>query len=1269
MADMKDWTRQTEVAVSDGASAAQEDSPRDARQPDTPPKESSEDTHIGRERPRRSGSSHWDPRAGFAHIDGDVNGRGYNETSVDIVCVPCPGADPIDTWARDPLPEGYFGRSGDGPPTAGKEVAGASILSPTINRNLPKAPHLWVRQGIRRQVSEARVLLYRHRELIEGLTLEQLADDLIEQVWNVRYGNQRSRPLFFVAHSIGGLVVKLALLKASQTERYKPFMYNCHGVTFFATPHRGSSYLSMNNLEDSIQRLLRLQRPLPRTISKELRLGHKPLHRLQDDFSTIASELRVWTFYETIDSQLSGSGSTSRGLSKEVLFGAPIASIKSSLLGVRQERVFSLDSEHANCASFGKGNTETMNSYLADLAAAVKQATELSSEYLHTPLSLKKHVKVEIIGFYEDPDAEMESDIRLYFTKLHLQEFLDKGPERCLEERLKRTTLHPKSDPVVPPLPLEDSSNSKNGLGIFSGLQQLGQGAWPGQPGDGDGDGPQTTEADNQESPPIVVTRPVVGGGTRSMPLEPVHRVGSLAVPALSPPGFNRPSSRASNAESTRSDPTELELSPVDEDPSPLTRAGVEKSRSEPLTRRYDRVSRNTAMEDLTAGFSRPDPGARKFMWIHTPFTNPSWVKEIFGVLANTHDPGFAKLFNNDHWTSRHVIGRHSQSQASFVKPGCSFVPAGSAPSPHPSPNYSGRTSPGFGPSSSYLHLYMPYLHFDTYIDILQRRRFILRRMQHGRARPVPREVADLESAELRMIWEYIGYDPPLNCRRTLDQFAYPSLRDTWARDDDQMLYKLTQNRRASGCADREVMALSGRQTSGPAWTPVDRLTPSSTGLFVDEGDVDSDVSDENLEEVIKDGKVLMVDQLWLWAIDTKTLTTFFSKRESKPKEGPLFQQADLRNSIYNELNGDLTGRCENALDLAAFVVLHAVTVLLDRASHPDLEVFRIFEEAISMLTEQMTSSLKRFRMQTFKEAGTSDSDSDPDGNRPESIKKRHKRELQEAERENRENTSALMELRDLEDELKSLERLFEAQDGAVRNMKGIFDGDELRDVTRNGSLFLDEALSKLDEYKSQTQEMMKRVDTTRNDYEKLLEMVQRQAQVDEVRWSRLQTELASSQNLSVMIFTTFTVIFLPLSFFTSLFGMNTVEWDAQLPSIGYVGAVSLPLSLVVIVGALVAAFSSRVQGVVRTSYKGGRKMLLLAWAGVKKAVVPAQKRDKRRKRIDRRERTERLTRRRDQGYDFWATVRRERGAEYRIPGVNRNKTVPSTRGSERAYQ
>lgn len=80
------------------------------------------------------------------------------------------------------------------------------------------------------------------------------------------------------------------------------------------------------------------------------------------------------------------------------------------------------------------------------------------------------------------------------------------------------------------------------------------------------------------------------------------------------------------------------------------------------------------------------------------------------------------------------------------------------------------------------------------------------------------------------------------------------------------------------------------------------------------------------------------------------TVISFFPKRESDPIEGPLYQQADLRDSIFNEVNVDLTRQCENALDLAALAALHAISVLLDRSSHPDLEVFRIFEEAISVL-------------------------------------------------------------------------------------------------------------------------------------------------------------------------------------------------------------------------------------------------------------------------------------------------------------------------------
>lgn len=200
----------------------------------------------------RSSTSNYDPEPGFAQVSGDIGGSGYNETRVDIITVPCPGADPVETWIRDPLPDGYFGTPVDNELTTHptlKELAGDAVLSPGIGGGFIKAAHLWVKQGIRRYASTARVLLYRHRELTDSTDLDSLARDLLDKVLLTRDVKQQSRPLFFIAHSIGGLVVKKALLIASQDDVYRrAILYNCHGVTFFGmlTPCKRNHLLSAN---------------------------------------------------------------------------------------------------------------------------------------------------------------------------------------------------------------------------------------------------------------------------------------------------------------------------------------------------------------------------------------------------------------------------------------------------------------------------------------------------------------------------------------------------------------------------------------------------------------------------------------------------------------------------------------------------------------------------------------------------------------------------------------------------------------------------------------------------------------------------------------------------------------------------------------------------------------------------------------------------------------------------------------------------------------
>lgn len=441
--------------------------------------------------------------------------------------------------------------------------------------------------------------------------------------------------------------------------------------------------------------------------------------------------------------------------------------------------------------------------------------------------------------------------------------------------------------------------------------------------------------------------------------------------------------------------------------------------------------------------------------------------QDIFNTLSKTHNLDFSRLFDKDNWLSKHNQGSQSQAQPAYVTPSCDYIASSPLPSPRLSPSLTPQAAPDTTPNC--FCLFLPYLHFDTYCNIVRRRKLIAARMRHGRASPVPPKVAErTESLESRIIWKYLGHDPPMNWRRTLDQFGYPSLADTNARDDDQMLYKLTKE-------DPNPTAKNRR------WVPARHSLSSKVSLIREIGsddDSDSDIDESEAEEetYLRDGKLLMVDQLWLWTINTDTLTTFFPKRESNPKEGTLFQQADLRNSVYNELNGDLTGRTENALDLAAFVALHAVTVFLDKASHPDLDIFPIFEEAIGLLAERMTSNMKSFRRQTF---GSPDDDEE---NSVSSIKKRHKRELARAERENRENTSALLELRDMEDELGTLQKLFKVQKKIIEDMRKIYKREELRDLTVNGVGYLDEAVKALNSYQQQATDMEKRVETTRKD-------------------------------------------------------------------------------------------------------------------------------------------------------------------------------------------
>ena len=112
-----------------------------------------------------------DSGPGFVDVNGDVGGPGHNETVVDVIAVPCPGADPVQTW--------MFGH---------EAYTDASVPSETGSRSSLRRPGPWVTRELRMAANIARVFLYRHRALEDGMTLESLSEDLLDQVERIRNG-------------------------------------------------------------------------------------------------------------------------------------------------------------------------------------------------------------------------------------------------------------------------------------------------------------------------------------------------------------------------------------------------------------------------------------------------------------------------------------------------------------------------------------------------------------------------------------------------------------------------------------------------------------------------------------------------------------------------------------------------------------------------------------------------------------------------------------------------------------------------------------------------------------------------------------------------------------------------------------------------------------------------------------------------------------------------------------------------------------------------
>ena len=112
------------------------------------------------------------------------------------------------------------------------------------------------------------------------------------------YGNQQSPPIgnlpiIFVTHSMGGLIAKAAYISARQDKDLADMIDNVKAMIFFSTPHRGgqgaerlSTFLSIFGLA--------------KEYVKELASDAAFLQHINDDFTRVCNDLKLFSFYETM---------------------------------------------------------------------------------------------------------------------------------------------------------------------------------------------------------------------------------------------------------------------------------------------------------------------------------------------------------------------------------------------------------------------------------------------------------------------------------------------------------------------------------------------------------------------------------------------------------------------------------------------------------------------------------------------------------------------------------------------------------------------------------------------------------------------------------------------------------------------------------------------------------------------------------------------------------------------------------------------------------
>jgi len=929
----------------------------------------------------------------------------------------------------------------------------------------------------------------------------KLLQDLVQLIENQ---GKRKRPLHLVGHSTGGLVIKYALIKADSNGEgtaFEQVAEACFSLAFFGVPHYGSSILHDNVYRNSVEALTGMK--LNDNIRATLNPKREDFDDEARDFAPLANNLRrIWTFVEVEESKLKVSHVNQAGIGEtDVSFA------------VVDERSATLTTDRVPIGNETVTRVAATHAHLARFGGT--RAAFAYREYAQDLRALIDELDTTSGQSTSWRENILSDDVT---AEVHL--FYEAQSEEVIKLFTVESTLSDliRSGPTALIRRRLAKTNKSRSMGAngrppraasvtFGQRDRLSKESFT-EPG------ANSSETSFHSQEPPTVPSIFVDGNPIEEPVPGQTRRGSITL------------DRTSRAEHMNQG---------------LRRAKTVLHLTEPASRGKDEYMELPLRDDL---YELPTLRTMKFRWISVPCNNMAFVPKIFRCIAEeTKRPDLMNNLTHERvFHGKQAIARHGRPHGRYMQPFFQSIELEKV-------DIERCIKPQY-PEKKQFVIYFPYLHWDTFQSMIKRNEIVKSRMRQPGPYPFDKSIMQGRSIEHRLIWSYLTHSAnmPLHHRRSLDQYGYPTLRDVSARDMDQVLYKRTRN-------DADALF---EQTKEEIRSKIKEAKRRGKSRI-------RPTRKKSIDDSTKDApaKVLMVDTLWMWIMDQETIITCFPSRES---EKAFEKHADLRDAIYRDVNGDprIATHCENCVQFAALTIRHAVTVFLEQKSDKDLEVFRIFEEYISMLTEYLTTAFKEFRDKHKLPVLSLTA-----------LEDMHDHSM---------DLWCFQELRDVEDELTTIKKLLDEQKKVIEDFYKVVTKNHL---SRNARDWLQEALHKLEEYNGLIDHMLHNCRIAQDNFKTLLDLKQKNANVVEVALARKAADRTAQQSRAVMTFTVFTVFFLPLSFFTSLFGMNVREWSGTgtNPPMHTVLVLMCSTSAAVIVVALLLAFNKPVRARVYRAY------------------------------------------------------------------------------------